>query len=316
MTYQGIIVAGPTGSGKSQLALDAACYLDDQAKRSKTLIVNADSMQVYKDLTILSARPTLAEKTPPHLLYGTLEAHESASVGWWQEHVKNILEAPQNTGKIPVIVGGTGLYLNVLLEGISPTPQVPKNIRNQATEEHHSMGSTSFFQRLKEVDPQCAAKLDPNNTQRVIRAWEVYVYTGRAFSYWQSLPKEKILPHWTWTVILIEPDRTLLYPHLEDRFKDMVHNGGLDEIKYLRTKNIPDNASILHAIGVQELMHYLDGKCTLDEAIEKGQQATRNYAKRQLTWFRHQLNDVDFTLKDLYTTQKWGLIQAHLDDWF
>ena len=299
MGQQGYIIAGPTGSGKSQLALDLAAHLH-KIKQTSPLIINGDSMQVYEDLKILSARPETTAGMPPHALYGTLKADESASVGWWQQEIKQLLGSPENTNKTPIVVGGTGLYLNVLLEGISPIPETPPKVRQQATKEHHKLGPEAFFEKIKEFDPLSARKLDLNNTQRVIRAWEVYEHTGKALSYWQSQPKIKILPNWDWKIILIEPDREILYPHLNQRFEDMVHNGGLEEVQKLKKMDLPENTSILNAIGVREILCYLDGQTTLEKSIEKGQQATRNYAKRQLTWFRHQLKGIDLTLSCIY----------------
>lgn len=274
----GFIIVGPTGSGKSALALDFARQFPAAA------IINGDSMQVYKDLSILTARPQLDDESIPHHLYGVLGAHETASLGWWMGAVDKTLQAlsPETT---PLVVGGTGLYIKALLEGISPMPDIPSPIRDQGAALYESLGHEAFQDCVRTLDPTTKAQ----DKQRLLRAWEVITHSGHPLSYWQAQDKERPDSFKRpWTIILILPDRQDLYPRLNGRFAHMVLNGGLEEAQALPHTEKPQGVYL--AIGVPELLAYLAGQDTLEGAITKGQQATRHYAKRQMTWFRHQLS--------------------------
>ena len=280
-----IVIGGPTACGKSGLALAIAENFDG-------IIVNADAIQVYRDLRILTARPTEdEEKSIPHRLYGILDAKESCSAGTWQALALKEIENIQNTGKLPIIVGGTGLYLKALTEGIAPIPKIPLSVRKSVREFYSEVGKAEFYTQFTKKDPITAARIQPNDAQRLMRAWEVMEATGKSISLWQEEKMQS--PNLKFTMVVGTPLREDLYAACDKRIFNMISDGVLEEVKALmiRFQNEKfNNLPVFKAIAFKEFSSYLAGDTTLDIAIAKAQQQTRRYAKRQMTWFRNQTN--------------------------
>lgn len=280
-----LIVAGPTASGKSALALDMADAFDG-------VVINADSMQVYKELRVLSARPDDDEiSRAPHRLYGVLSGAEACSAGKWREMAMAEIADCHAKGKLPIITGGTGMYLNALTAGIAPIPDVPARIRESVMAELAEMGHAAFFEKFKCDDPETAAKLDGNNTQRMIRAAEVFAHTGRGLASWHTEPVITPPENMVFKKLCYMPPRDILYDRCNRRFDLMIEKGAIDEVRDLMALNLPETAPVMKAVGVRELSAYLLGTTDLETARELSQRETRRYAKRQLTWFRHQMTD-------------------------
>jgi len=280
-----IVIGGPTACGKSGLALAIAENFDG-------IIVNADAIQVYRDLRILTARPTEdEEKRIPHRLYGILDAKESCSAGTWQALALKEIENIQNIGKLPIIVGGTGLYLKALTEGIAPIPKIPLSVRKSVREFYSEVGKAEFYTQFTKKDPIMAARIQPNDAQRLMRAWEVMEATGKSISLWQEEKMQS--PNLKFTMVVGTPLREDLYAACDKRIFNMISDGVLEEVKALmiRFQNEKfNNLPVFKAIAFKEFSSYLAGDTTLDIAITKAQQQTRRYAKRQMTWFRNQTN--------------------------
>ncbi|MBX2829711.1 MAG: tRNA (adenosine(37)-N6)-dimethylallyltransferase MiaA [Rhodospirillales bacterium] len=280
-----LIVAGPTASGKSALALDMADAFDG-------VVINADSMQVYKELRVLSARPDEAETArAPHRLYGVLSGREACSAGKWRDMAMAEIADCHANGKLPIITGGTGMYLNALTNGIAPIPDVPARIRDVVSAELAELGHQAFFEKLKRDDPETAATLDGTNTQRLIRAAEVFAHTGRGLASWHSEPVITPPENMKFKKLCYMPPRDILYDRCNRRFDLMIKQGAIDEVRQLLALDLPPSAPVMKAVGVRELAAHLAGEIDLDTAKEKSQRETRRYAKRQLTWFRHQMTD-------------------------
>jgi len=276
-----ILIAGPTASGKSVLALELASALAGT-------IINADSLQIYRDLRILSARPDDAAMAQgPHLLYGYQDAAERGSVGRWRALAIDAIAASHRAGRLPIVVGGTGLYLRALQHGLAAIPPIPAAIRDEASALHRALGGAAFRERLAVLDPVAAARLMPGDRQRLMRAWEVVSATGRPLGEWQAGPVAA-LPYRV-AAILLAPRREALYAACNARFLGMIAAGALDEAAALRARGLDPELPAMKAVGVPELLRHLRGEITLDEATAAAQQATRHYAKRQMTWFRHQM---------------------------
>ena len=288
-----IIVAGPTASGKSALALKLAQELDG-------VVINADSMQVYGVLRVVTARPSPADEAlVPHRLYGVIDPAELCSAGRWRALAVAEIEAAWAAGKLPVVVGGTGLYLRTLVQGLSPIPDIPEDVRSKARALFADLGNEAFHALLAERDPVMAERLHPANSQRLVRAWEVLTATGKSLAQWQEIPAPDRLVAETFT-LSIAPERDALYQGCNARFCQMMEQGALDEVAALTSLKLDPALPAMKALGVPELAAYLAGALPLDRAIKSAQQATRNYAKRQLTWFRHQL-DADLVLNTQYS---------------
>ncbi len=277
------VIVGATASGKSSFALSLA-------QKNKSVIINADSQQVYSDLRILTARPTPAEEaTAPHKLYGALAASENCSAGWWQTHAKMEIDWARANGITPIVVGGTGLYIKALVSGIADIPDIPESIRAQATSDYEEMGKEAFCKRLRAIDPAFFERLKVYDKQRLVRAYEVWLGSGKSLSWWQAQELNPPYHPDEIEITKIELPREEIYRRCNERFLKMVDDGAIAEVKQLMEQNLPDNLPIMKTIGVRELAAYLRGDCSLTQAIEKCQVATRNYAKRQMTWFRHQI---------------------------
>lgn len=280
-----IAIGGPTASGKSGLAVALAERLDG-------VIVNADASQVYRDLQILTARPSADdEKRVPHRLYGVLEPSDRCSAGRWRGMALAEIGDTLAAGKRPILVGGTGLYLRALLQGIAPVPDIPDDIRTLARARHAEVGGEAFHAALAARDPEMAARLRPQDSQRLMRAWEVMEATGRSLAEWQRLPAEAA--GYRFHVVVLTPPRDELYTACNARFAEMVAAGALDEVRALmdraEAEGLDPDLPVFKAVGYGELAAYLRGESGLDAAVAAAQQRTRRYAKRQLTWFRHQL---------------------------
>lgn len=289
-----IVVTGPTASGKSGLALALAQEFDG-------VIVNADSMQVYRELSVLTARPGLAAmRRVPHRLYGVLPGSERCSAARWRVMALAEIEAAHAEGRLPIVTGGTGLYLRALVEGLDPVPEVPESYRAEARSLHDDLGGAAFHAALAERDPAMAARLHPNDRQRLIRAWEVLSATGRSLAAWQAGDAkgaegdgEDLDNPRFW--LICQPPRAELYAACDARFLAMLREGALDEVRALNALGLDPSLPVMKALGVPELSAHLSGDLSLEEATARAQQATRNYAKRQETWLRTQLPSAERT---------------------
>jgi tRNA dimethylallyltransferase len=277
-----LLVAGPTASGKSGLAIAAAQAFDG-------VIINADSMQVYRELAILTARPRPeAAVLAPHRLYGILSAREACSAGRWRQLALDEIAAARAAGKLAIVTGGTGLYLNALVDGIVELPEIPTTLRAHARERFDKLGPVGFRAALAARDPLSAERLSPRDRQRLIRAWEVLEATGRPLADWQSAASEAPPTHLRFAAVRLDPPREALYQAIERRLERMIQEGAVDEVKALLAMHLDPHLPALKAVGVPELAGYLEGRASLDEALAKAKQSTRRLAKRQATWFRHQ----------------------------
>jgi tRNA dimethylallyltransferase len=275
-----VVVAGPTASGKSALALALAETL-------RGTVINADSMQVYRDLDVLSARPGPAETArAPHRLYGVVDAAEACSAGRWRTLALAAIGEARAAGRVPILAGGTGLYLRALLHGLAPVPPVPPDVREEAWALHRALGGARFRAALAARDPEGAARLAPGDTQRLLRAFEVVTATGRPLGEWQR--QRTAASGLAAAVILLLPPRDALYAACDARFLAMMGRGAVAEVQRLVARGLAPQLPAMKAVGVPELAAHLAGKLTREAAVAAAQQATRRYAKRQYTWFAHQ----------------------------
>jgi tRNA dimethylallyltransferase len=272
-----VLIAGPTASGKSALAVHIARERDG-------VIINADSMQVYRELRILSARPSAEEEAKaPHRLYGHVAGADDYSVGRWLADAKLGIEACLAIGRLPIIVGGTGLYFMALQGGLAEVPPIPIEIRDK-----WRRFDGDLHESLQRVDPVGAAKLNPSDRQRIIRALEVFEATGQTLNHWQSEAKSHgFLSHFNVERFFVNVPREELYARAERRFDMMMEQGALEEVAAL--PNLPPTQPMMKAIGVPELLAHIRGESSKDEAVVLAKTATRQYIKRQLTWWRGQM---------------------------
>jgi tRNA dimethylallyltransferase len=279
-----VLIAGATASGKSALALKIAGEVDG-------VIVNADAMQVYRELSILTARPTPEEEGAiPHLLYGSVSAAESYSVARWLGAAAAALQSVWRAKRVPVVVGGTGLYFRALEEGLADIPSIAPALRERWREELLSKGSMHLHAILEKLNQSEAKRLNPSDGQRVVRALEVLEATGRPLGEWQAQAELTApLAGVEARRVLVEVPRAELYARAERRFDQMVKGGALDEVRRLLALNLDPALPAMKAIGVPELARHLRGDSTLEDAVSDAKTATRHYIKRQLTWWRHQL---------------------------
>lgn len=277
-----LVLAGPTASGKSALGIALA-------QRFNGTVINADSMQVYRDLRVLTARPSDEEMAQaPHRLYGVLDGAVHGTAARWVELARAAIAATVAEGRLPILLGGTGMYLRSLFEGLVDIPAVPGEVRAAARARLETDGAAALHAALSAADPETAARLKPGDGQRLVRAWEVLQATGRGLAAWQAAAPTPPLPNPVCR-LLLRPPREALYARIDRRFVVMLENGALDEARaVLARTDIPADAPMRKAHGLPELIQYLKGEIALDEAIQAGQLNTRHYAKRQTTWFRHQ----------------------------
>ncbi len=278
-----IVVAGPTASGKSALALDIALECTGT-------VINADSMQVYAELRVLTARPSPEDEAKaPHRLFGVLPAGERCSAGRWLRMAVAEIHDARSAGRLPVVVGGTGLYLKALFQGLAPIPEIPDAAHAEAQALHARLGGDAFRDELARLDPQGAARLPAGDVQRLVRAYEVVRATGRTLDDWQRQAPPPPLPETRFVTVVLAPPRDVLYAAIDARFAAMMAAGAVDEVKALKGLDLALDLPAMKAVGVAELADYLDGRTDLEDAVEKAKRATRNFAKRQLTWLRHQM---------------------------
>lgn len=278
-----LIIGGPTASGKSGLALAAAQMFDG-------VVINADSMQIYDGLPLLTAQPSAADRTAaPHRLYGVLKPTEICTAAAWRGMALAEIDTALAGGKMPIIVGGTGFYIKTLLSGISPIPEVPPEVRARGIALQQEMGNPAFHNLLKERDPATAANLDPMNTQRNVRAWEVLEATGRGLAAWHETPPAPPPAHLTFRTVTLLPPRDALYRNCNARFDIMLAQGAAAEARDFRSRMQGAASPLDKALGYSELLDMIDGRCHAEAAATHAKQVTRNYAKRQSTWFRNQM---------------------------
>lgn len=277
-----IVFAGPTASGKSALGIAVA-------ERVGGTIINADSMQVYRDLRVLTARPTDAEMAQvPHRLYGVLDGATHGTAAVWVGLARQAIAETIAEGRVPILLGGTGMYLRSLFEGLAEIPVIPEDIRAAARARLEAEGPAALHAALAAGDPATAAQLKVGDSQRLVRAWEVLQATGRGLAAWHQVAAAPGLPNPVFR-LLLQPPRAALYARIDRRFEAMLAAGALDEARaVLARHDIPADAPMRKAHGLPELIQYLKGEIGRDEAVRIGQLNTRHYAKRQTTWFRHQ----------------------------
>jgi tRNA dimethylallyltransferase len=278
-----VLIAGPTASGKSALALALA-------QRLGGVIVNADSMQVYRDLRIITARPSVAEEAQvPHRLYGHVDAAENYSVGRWCQDAGALLEEVRSSERVPIMVGGTGLYFKALTQGLSAVPPTPPDIRAAVRARGDAEGTAALHAELSRRDPAMAARLRPSDAMRISRALEVLEATGRSLADWHRDGMPAILNPDEAVKIFLVVDRAELYRRIDVRFDAMLAAGALDEVRALASRGLDPLLPAMKAHGVPWLRRHLACEISLDEAAAGGKQDTRRYTKRQATWFRNQM---------------------------
>ncbi|MDQ7246124.1 tRNA (adenosine(37)-N6)-dimethylallyltransferase MiaA [Dongia sedimenti] len=288
-----IVIAGATASGKSALALDLAAEVGGT-------VINADSMQIYRDLPILTAQPDAAAMAAvPHKLYGVLPLDDPATAARWAELAAQEIRAAWELGRPPFLVGGTGLYLRALLEGFAPIPEIDPARRAEAQALLSELGAGGLHARLQARDPETAAKLRPSDSQRLMRAWEVLNATGKPLAWWQKQPSIPPIDIAAFSFVTA-PARAQLYAACDDRLITMVARGAVEEVRAARLAypEADQEQAGFKALGFRELARHIDGELSLEQAVAAAQQATRNYAKRQGTWFRRQLLGATFLAPD------------------
>jgi tRNA dimethylallyltransferase len=279
-----IVISGATASGKSSLALDFAAFND-------VSIINADALQVFKDLPILSAQPTLNDfEKFDHKLYSILEFNQEFSVKIWLDLVKKAIEESFNLGKIPLIVGGSGMYISKLIGGISNVPEIENSLKIKARSLYEEIGREKFIAELIAIG-EVEENVKNLDKQRLIRLFEVLKQTGKTLKFWQKNNLNFLFDPSIFLHVNLEIDREKLYKNCDLRFEKMFENGAVQEVEALIKKGVKDDMQIAKTLGFSEISDVLKGNISKNEAIKIASQKTRNYAKRQLTWFRHQFDD-------------------------
>ena len=287
-----LLIAGPTASGKSALALALA-------QRHGGVIINADSMQVYRDLRVLTARPTVEEEAlVPHRLYGTVDAAVNFSAGAWVAAAARVLAEVRAQNRLPIFVGGSGLYFKALTRGLSDVPPIATEVRDDVRARLECDGPEALHAQLALRDAESAARLHRNDRTRIARALEVVEATGRSLTDWHRDALPPLLPADTFTAIFLTPEREELYARIDARFDVMLGAGALDEVAALAARGLDPLLPAMKAHGVPALIRHLAGGLSLEEAAVIGRADTRHYAKRQFTWFRHQLPEFEWMTPD------------------
>ncbi|MFS8145527.1 tRNA (adenosine(37)-N6)-dimethylallyltransferase MiaA [Rhizobium sp. BR 249] len=280
-----ILITGPTASGKSALAVELA-------KRHNGAVINADSMQVYDTLRVLTARPLEEEmQGVPHHLYGHVPAGAAYSTGAWLRDVTALLPQLRAAGQLPVFVGGTGLYFKALTGGLSDMPDIPEALRDELRTRLVEEGPEALYAELSQADPAMAASLNRQDGQRIVRALEVMKATGQSIADFQGRSGPVVIDADEARKIVVLPDRAVLHARINGRFEKMLQQGAEDEVRALLALNLPAEAPVMKAIGVSQVAAMLKGEMTREDVLEKGAAATRQYAKRQMTWFRNQMDE-------------------------
>lgn len=280
------IIAGPTASGKSALALARATEMNG-------VIINADSRQIYEGLPLLTAQPTACDfEKAPHKLYGVLHPNDPCSAGLWCAMAKEEIETCFKNGQTPIITGGTGLYIKALIEGLSPIPSVPDGIRAAAVQKQKDLGNPAFHEELKRIDSETAALYHPMHTARLIHAYEVFMATGKPLAQWQKMPKEGPPDEWAFDMTLVMPPRDVLYARCNQRFVQMMEMGAPEELATFDARvtsgDVSTKSILIKTIGADPIRQWQTGQMSKDDAIALAQAETRQYAKRQVTWFKNQ----------------------------
>ena len=283
-----LLIAGPTASGKSALALELAAA-------TRGVIINADSMQVYRDLRVITARPTAEEEARvPHRLYGEVDAAINFSAGAWLAEATTILAEARAQNRLPIFTGGSGLYFKALTRGLSAVPPIPVAIREGVRARLERDGVEALHAELAQRDPASAGRLKPRDRARIARALEVVEATGRSLTDWHRDGLPPLLPPGSFSALFLEPARVELYARIDARFDAMLAGGALHEVASLAARRLDPLLPAMKAHGVPALIRHLRGEITLDEAAALGRADTRHYAKRQFTWFRHQLPEFEW----------------------
>ncbi len=283
-----MLIAGPTASGKSALALDLA-------RKTGGVVINADSMQVYRDLRIITARPTVEEEAVvPHRLYGHVDAAINFSAGAWVTDAAKALAEARAKGKLPIFVGGSGLYFRALTRGLSAVPPIAAEVRDSVRARLERDGVEALHEELARHDPVSAARLKPRDRTRVARALEVIEATGRALPDWHREGLPPLLPPGEFSALFLAPEREALYARIDARFDEMLLAGAIQEVLALAARNLDPLLPAMKAHGVPVLIRHIRGEVTRQAAAEFGRTETRQYAKRQFTWFRHQLPEFEW----------------------
>jgi tRNA dimethylallyltransferase len=284
-----VLIAGPTASGKSALALDLA-------RKTSGVVINTDSMQVYRDLRVLTARPSVEEeKEVPHRLYGHVDAAVNFSAGAWVTDATKVLGDARAEKRLPIFVGGSGLYFKALTRGLSAVPSIPAEVRDAVRARLERDGVEALHAELQRRDAAYAERLKPRDRTRIARALEVIEATGRSLTDWHREGLPPLLPPGSFRALFLMPERDVLYARIDARFEKMLQAGALNEVKQLAARNLDPLLPAMKAHGVPALIRHLKGEITRDEASEIGRADTRHYAKRQFTWFRHQLPEFEWT---------------------
>ncbi|MBR1187513.1 tRNA (adenosine(37)-N6)-dimethylallyltransferase MiaA [Bradyrhizobium sp. AUGA SZCCT0160] len=283
-----VLIAGPTASGKSALALELA-------QKTGGVVINTDSMQVYRDLRVITARPTPAEEAQaPHWLYGHVDAAVNFSAGAWVADAAKMLSEAQSAKRLPIFVGGSGLYFKALTRGLSAVPPIPAEVRDSVRARLERDGVEALHAELAQRDPVTAERLKPRDRARIARALEVVEATGRALTDWHREGLPPLLPQGAFHAVFLAPERDLLYARIDARFDAMLAAGALEEVAALAARHLDPLLPAMKAHGVPGLIRHLRGEISQAEAAETGRADTRHYAKRQFTWFRHQLPEFEW----------------------
>ena len=283
-----VLIAGPTASGKSALALELA-------QKTGGVVINTDSMQVYRDLRVLTARPTPEEESAvPHRLYGYVDASVNFSAGAWVADAASVLTEARAQNRLPIFAGGSGLYFKALTRGLSAVPPIPPEIRESVRARLERDGVEALHAELARHDAVAAERLKPRDRTRIARALEVVEATGRSLTDWHREGLPPILPPGEFTALFLSAEREALYARIDARFDAMLTAGALEEVAALAARNLDPLLPAMKAHGVPALIRHLRGELTLEEAAIIGRADTRHYAKRQFTWFRHQLPEFEW----------------------
>ena len=283
-----VLIAGPTASGKSALALELA-------QKTGGVVINTDSMQVYRDLRVITARPTPVEEAiVPHRLYGHVDAAVNFSAGAWVADAAKMLADARANGRLPIFVGGSGLYFKALTRGLSAVPPVAAEVRDDVRARLERDGVEALHAELAVRDPASAERLKPRDRSRIARALEVVEATGRSLTDWHHQGLPPLLPPGEFSALFLAPERDQLYARIDARFDTMLAGGALEEVAGLAARNLDPLLPAMKAHGVPALIRHLQGEITREAAAETGRADTRHYAKRQFTWFRHQLPEFEW----------------------